>query len=150
MISWKGRHLEIGECPFISWRYLVPAVAVDDHRGFRPRPKRDRPATTPALGRTPAVLRNSIHLRRTSSRVTVASATITRRLSGPCLVLDPPDRQIPHAHPTHPLGPGTGRWRPSAPGSEEPRSDTPDAYLRTRLRGGPGIRGPAYPLESRT
>src|SRR5215210_3284336 len=58
---------------------------------------------------TPAVLRNSVHLRRTSSRVTVASATITRRLSGPCLVLDPPDHQIPHAHPTHPLGPGTGR-----------------------------------------
>jgi hypothetical protein len=24
MISWKGRHLKIGECPFILWSYLVP------------------------------------------------------------------------------------------------------------------------------
>jgi hypothetical protein len=22
MISWKGRHLKIGECPFILWSYL--------------------------------------------------------------------------------------------------------------------------------
>src|SRR5829696_6044507 len=61
----------------------VPAMAVDDHRGFRPRPKRDRPTTTPALGRTTAVLRNSVHLRRTSSRVTWPP----RRLRDACPIL---------------------------------------------------------------
>jgi hypothetical protein len=34
MISWKGRHLKIGECPFILWSYLgdpdVPALRRPD------------------------------------------------------------------------------------------------------------------------